>query len=194
MADPEIWCSSLPTRPKVVNEALGASSATISVRRLGPDRSADRFSFLWVTRFPMFEFDEAGKALPGPASPLHLAPLEEDYRQALTRIPLAVQVPRLRSGAERFRSRWREHSYPPARHCRSGCVQDAGHVRRKTTEDKFGFLLDRHWNPVRRPMAASRFRVRPAGDAAVRRESSIRDVIAFPKTQKRRLPADQCPV
>ncbi|MGD8259067.1 MAG: aspartate--tRNA ligase, partial [Desulfobacterales bacterium] len=73
--------------PKVVNESLGHLRNHIGKRLNLIDE--DQFKFLWVTRFPMFEYDEIEKRHEALHHPF-TSPLEEDYEK-LEKDPLKVK-------------------------------------------------------------------------------------------------------
>jgi aspartyl-tRNA synthetase len=161
---------------KVVNESLGNLRNHLGRRLNLIDE--DRFNFVWVTRFPMFEFDDTEKRYQALHHPF-TSPLEEDYAK-LQSDPLAVQsraydlvLNGFEIGGGSIRINQREVQEK---------VFEALSMDRETYESKFGFLL-----------AALDSGAPPHGGIAIGfdrlvmllcGESSIRDVIAFPKTQK----------
>jgi aspartyl-tRNA synthetase len=163
-------------QPKVVNESLGHLRNHLG-RKLNLI-NADEFNFLWVTRFPMFEYDETGKRLQALHHPF-TSPLDEDYAK-LKDDPLAVNsraydlvLNGFEIGGGSIRIHQRDFQEK---------VFEALGMKKKTYEDKFGFLL-----------SALDSGAPPHGGIAIGfdrlvmllcGESSIRDVIAFPKTQK----------
>jgi len=163
-------------QPKIVNESLGHLRNHLG-KSLGLiDEKA--FHFLWVTRFPMFEYDENEKRLQALHHPF-TSPLEEDYGQ-LADEPLSVKSRaydlvlngfEIGGGSIRIHQRSIQEK-----------VFEALNMDRETYEGKFGFLLE-----------ALDSGAPPHGGIAIGHdrlvmlmcgESSIRDVIAFPKTQK----------
>ena len=163
-------------QPKIVNEALGNLRNHLG-QKLGLI-DEKQFNFLWVTRFPMFEYDEGEKRYQALHHPF-TSPLEEDYGK-LKDDPLAVQsraydlvLNGFEVGGGSIRIHQRELQEK---------VFDALGMDRQALEDKFGFLL-----------SALDSGAPPHGGIAIGfdrlvmllcGESSIRDVIAFPKTQK----------
>ena len=74
-------------RTKIVNEALGHLRNHLGKRLNLINETA--FAFVWVTRFPMFEYDETEKRYQAMHHPF-TSPLEEDYER-LQDEPLAVK-------------------------------------------------------------------------------------------------------
>ena len=163
-------------QPKVVNESLGHLRNHLG-QKLNLINEKE-FNFLWVTQFPMFEYDDTGKRLQALHHPF-TSPLEEDYSK-LKDDPLAVKSRaydlvlngfEIGGGSIRIHQRALQQK-----------VFEALGMEKKTYEDKFGFLL-----------SALDSGAPPHGGIAIGfdrlvmllcGESSIRDVIAFPKTQK----------
>jgi aspartyl-tRNA synthetase len=163
-------------QPKVVNESLGHLRNHLG-QKLNLINESE-FNFLWVTQFPMFEYDDTGKRLQALHHPF-TSPLEEDYGK-LKDDPLAVNsraYDLVLNGFEIGGGSIRIHQKAMQEK-----IFEALGMQKKTYEDKFGFLL-----------AALDSGAPPHGGIAIGfdrlvmllcGESSIRDVIAFPKTQK----------
>jgi aspartyl-tRNA synthetase len=162
--------------PKVVNESLGHLRNHLG-KTLGLI-AEDEFKFLWVTRFPMFEYDETEKRLQALHHPF-TSPLEEDL-DLLSKEPLAVKSRaydlvlngfEIGGGSIRIHQRGIQEK-----------VFEALDMDRTTYEGKFGFLLEAldSGAPPHGGIAlgVDRLVMLMGG------QSSIRDVIAFPKTQK----------
>ncbi len=163
-------------QPGIVNEALGHLRNHLG-RRLGLIDDS-RFDFVWVTRFPMFEYDETEKRYQAMHHPF-TSPLEEDY-DLLESDPAAVRsraYDLVLNGSEIGGGSIRIH-----RRDLQEKVFSALQMDRATYEEKFGFLL-----------SALDSGAPPHGGIAfgfdrlvmlLCGQGSIRDVIAFPKTQK----------
>ena len=163
-------------QPAVTNEALGHLRNHLG-KRLGLI-DANQFNFVWVTHFPMFEYDDVEKRYQALHHPF-TAPLEEDYVK-LESDPLAVRsraYDLVLNGFEVGGGSIRIHDMALQQR-----VFAALGMEPDTYQEKFGFLLD-----------ALESGAPPHGGIAfgfdrlvmlLCKESSIRDVIAFPKTQK----------
>jgi aspartyl-tRNA synthetase len=123
-------------QPKVVNEALGHLRNHLG-KTLGLIDEKE-YHFLWVTRFPMFEYDETEKRLQALHHPF-TSPLEEDYKR-LKDEPLSVKSRaydlvlngfEIGGGSIRIHQRSIQEK-----------VFEALNMDRKTYQGKFGFLLE----------------------------------------------------
>jgi aspartyl-tRNA synthetase len=162
--------------PKVVNESLGNLRNHLGRKLNLIDEN--EFNFLWVTRFPMFEYDETEKRYQALHHPF-TSPLEEDYVR-LKDDPPAVQsraYDLVLNGFEIGGGSIRIHQ----REVQEKVFEALG-MDRESYESKFGFLL-----------SALDAGAPPHGGIAIGfdrlvmllcGQPSIRDVIAFPKTQK----------
>jgi aspartyl-tRNA synthetase len=172
-------------QPKVVNEALGQLRNHLAEKLKLIDE--DVYDFTWVTQFPLVEYDEDEKRYMAVHHPF-TAPLEE-HMSWLTENPLAVRsraYDLVLNGAEIGGGSIRNHQRMVQEK-----VFEALNIDRETYEKKFGFLME-----------ALEFGAPPHGGIALgfdrlvmlmAKQASIRDVIAFPKTQKAACPLTEAP-
>ncbi len=163
-------------QPKVTNEALGQLRNELA-RRLGLIDD-NEFKFTWITHFPMFEYDETEKRYQALHHPF-TAPMESDLDKLETS-PLEVNsraYDLVLNGIEIGGGSIRIHDSE----LQERVLKCLG-IGEEEGKEKFGFLLE-----------ALTFGAPPHGGLAfgldrlvmlLCREDSIRNVIAFPKTQK----------
>ena len=172
-------------QPKIVNESLGHLRNHLGKMLNLIDEN--RFNFAWVTHFPLLEYDENEKRYQALHHPF-TSPLEEDD-DLLKTDPLSVRsraYDLVLNGSEIGGGSIRIHQ----RAIQESVLEALG-LERAEYEEKFGFLL-----------SALDSGAPPHGGIAfgfdrlvmiLCGQSSIRDVIAFPKTQKASCPLTNAP-
>lgn len=161
---------------KVVNDVMGRLRLQLGKRlQLIPEKS---FSFVWITDFPLLEYDEGEKRFTAKHHPF-TAPLDEDL-PLLKTAPEKVRAKAydlVLNGSEVGGGSLRIYQ----REVQSLLFEKLG-IGPEEAKEKFGFLLE-----------AFEFGPPPHGGIAfgfdrlvmiLTGAESIRDVIAFPKTQK----------
>jgi aspartyl-tRNA synthetase len=160
----------------IVNRTLGAVRLKLGQEQKLIDES--RYDILFVTEFPLFEFDEETKRMVSMHHPF-TSPVEEDM-QYIDTDPLRVRsraYDLVINGTEIVSGSIRIHD-----HDMQLLMLEKLGFSRERAEEQFGFLLK-----------AFEFGAPPHGGAAfgfdrlvmlLRQTNSIRDVIAFPKTNQ----------
>ena len=161
---------------KITNDALGNLRNHLGAKLKLTD--PDEFNFVWVTHFPMFEYDETEKRYQALHHPF-TSPLESDY-DLLETDPLKVNsraYDMVLNGSEIGGGSIRIHQ----KDLQIKILKSLG-MAKEEYEEKFGFLI-----------AALDSGAPPHGGLAFGLDrlmtilcggDSIREVIAFPKTQK----------
>lgn len=163
-------------KTKIVNEALGALR-----QKVGHDRKLlndQAWSILWVVDFPMFEFNEDEKRWDALHHPFtapkkgHENYLENDPGQCLSKAyDLVINGWEVGGGSIRIHDQKIQSK-----------VFNALNIKEDEAQEKFGFLLDalKYGAPPHGGLAFGLDRI----TALLVGAESIRDVIAFPKTQR----------
>jgi len=176
-------------KEKIVNDAIGALRT-----RIGHEKGAamgflstDPWKPLWVVDFPMFEYDEEAKRWTACHHPFtapkdeHLALLESDPGKCLAKAyDLALNGSELGGGSVRIHQEAVQSQ-----------VFRALNIGAEEAQLKFGFLLDalQYGAPPHGGLAFGLDRI----VAMMTGSESIRDVIAFPKTQRAQCLLTQAP-
>jgi aspartyl-tRNA synthetase len=172
-------------KTKVVNDAMGALRGKLGHEK-GYTNGKD-WEPLWVVDFPMFEYDEAEKRWSACHHPFtspkdeHIALLESDPGKCLAKAyDLALNGWEIGGGSVRI------HQEPV-----QSRVFRALNISAEEAQLKFGFLLDalQYGAPPHGGVAFGLDRIVTMMTGA----ESIRDVIAFPKTQRAQCLLTQAP-
>lgn len=171
-------------KAKIVNEALGALRA-----KVGHERGLAEAGWkpLWVVDFPMFEYDEDGKRWQALHHPF-TAPKDghEDYLQTDPGKAMSKAYDMVLNGSEIGGGSVRIHSQEV-----QSKVFTALNIGAEEAQEKFGFLLEalQYGAPPHGGIAFGLDRIVTMMTGA----ESIRDVIAFPKTQRAQCLLTQAP-
>jgi len=184
-AEPGDLICFIADKNEIVFDALGQLRLEFA-RRLDLLKK-DEFKFLWVTEFPLFEYDEEEKRWAAKHHPF-TSPMDEDI-QYLDEDPGKVRAKAydiVLNGTEIGGGSIRIHIHE----LQSKMFELLGHSKEQV-EERFGFLLEafKYGTPPHGGMAygLDRLIMLMAG------KNSIRDVIAFPKVQNASCPMTNSP-
>ncbi len=176
-------------KAKIVNDAIGALRIKIGHSEFGKKNALfeDRWAPLWVVDFPMFEHDEENNRWVAVHHPF-TAPKDghEDYMVSAPEKCISKGYDMVLNGWEMGGGSVRIHRADVQRK-----VFDALKITPEEAQEKFGFLLDalQYGAPPHGGLAFGLDRIVTMMTGA----ESIRDVIAFPKTQRAQCLLTQAP-
>ncbi|MFH0845259.1 MAG: aspartate--tRNA ligase [Pseudomonadota bacterium] len=171
--------------PPVAAQALGMLRLEVA-KRLGLIKQGD-YSFVWVTEFPLLEYNEAEGRLQAVHHPF-TAPVEED-------LPLLQKQPeKVRARAYDLVLNGSEIGGGSVRIHTIGMQEEMFHIlgiSREEAHMRFGFFLEalKYGAPPHAGMALGFDRL----VAIMTGVDSIREIIAFPKTQRATCPLTDAP-
>jgi aspartyl-tRNA synthetase len=167
-------------KEKIVNDAIGALRIKIGHSEFGKKNGLfdDRWAPLWVVDFPMFEFDEEAQRYTAVHHPF-TAPKDghEDWMVTAPEKCISKGYDMVLNGWEMGGGSVRIHRADVQQK-----VFDALKITPEDAQAKFGFLLDalQYGAPPHGGLAFGLDRI----VTLMTKAESIRDVIAFPKTQR----------
>ena len=176
-------------KAKIVNDAIGALRIKIGHSEFGKKNGLFEHSWrpMWVVDFPMFEFDEVAHRYSAVHHPF-TAPKEghEDWMVTAPEKCISQGYDMVLNGWEMGGGSVRIHRADVQQK-----VFDALKITPEEAQDKFGFLLDalQYGAPPHGGLAFGLDRIVTLMTGA----DSIRDVIAFPKTQRAQCLLTQAP-
>jgi aspartyl-tRNA synthetase len=174
---------------KIVNDAIGALRIKIGHSEFGKKSGlfVDRWAPMWVVDFPMFEFDEENQRYTAVHHPF-TAPKDghEDWMVTAPERCIAKGYDMVLNGSEIGGGSVRIHRADV-----QAKVFDALKITPEEQQIKFGFLLDalQYGAPPHGGLAFGLDRI----ITLMTKADSIRDVIAFPKTQRAQCLLTQAP-
>ncbi len=176
-------------KAKVVNDSIGALRLKVGHSEFGRQNGLfdDRWAPLWVVDFPMFEFDEESQRYTAVHHPF-TAPKDghEDWMVTAPEKCIAKGYDMVLNGWEIGGGSVRIHRADVQQK-----VFDALKITPEEAQVKFGFLLDalQYGAPPHGGLAFGLDRI----VTLMTKADSIRDVIAFPKTQRAQCLLTQAP-
>jgi aspartyl-tRNA synthetase len=176
-------------KAKIVNDSMGALRLKIGLSEFAKKHGLfeDRWAPMWVVDFPMFEFDEDEQRYNAVHHPF-TAPKDghEDWMETAPEKCLAKGYDMVLNGWEIGGGSVRIHRAEVQKK-----VFDALKISPEDAQHKFGFLLDalQYGAPPHGGLAFGLDRIVTLMTGA----ESIRDVIAFPKTQRAQCLLTQAP-